>query len=1048
MGYLLAQNQSFMRYPSISHNGKHIAFVYQGDIWVANQDGSDAHRLTIHQAYEQRPVWSPDDQQIAFSSDRFGNYDVFVIKASGNSPKRITYHSTQDYVSSWTEKFGLLLESNRTFKQVERASEMVQVPATGGTPFRAFNSLGFDPQPSPDGRYIAFVRGTCRIAREAYHGSANRDIWIYDTTNKTYNQITTFNGQDFNPRWIENRQIVFISARNGKYNIFKLNVSDAGKADGKPEALTNFGDYGVMALDAKGTKLILEQYNKLWVMNISGEQPKMLKINLGTDYRFDPIEHKTYSANISEYALSPNGKLMALVIRGEVFVKENDKEKSRTIKITNNPYRDQDIAWLNDTTLLFTSDREGKYDLYAATSSDPQQTSLFKTLKVKITRILSAKEDISSPVISPDNKKIAYREGRGKLFTASISASGKISKAITLLDGWATANGIAWSPDSKWLAYSLDDLDFNEEIYIHAADNSLQPVNVSMHPKSDYNPVWSNDGSKLGFLSTRNNGDADVWFAWLNKTDWEKTKQDWDETEDSNKKKNENIEIKSVKIDFEDIYYRLRQVTALPGNEGNLAISHDGEYFIFTTNGAGRQPIKADRDLYKIKWDGTKKKALTSGGTAPYGIELGPKGNKIYYLKRGGKLASADMDKAKVENLSFTAKMDINHPQERAQMFDEAWRTLNAGFYDPNFHGQDFTALRNKYRNWAIASSTLTDFRYVFNLMLGQLNASHMGMYGSDLQETQNEKTGLLGVDLLPRKNGVKILRVVPKSPADRESSKLYINDIIKSIDGQPVSSSDNFYAPLVNKVGEQVILEVTGNNGKTREVIIRPTASLSTLLYDEWVAQRRKLTAQYSNGQLGYIHIRGMNWTSFEQFERELMASGHGKKGLVIDVRFNGGGWTTDYLMTVLNVRQHAFTIPRGAAKDLDKESQNFKEHYPFGERLPLSAWTKPAVAICNSNSYSNAEIFSHAFKTLNRGKLVGMPTFGAVISTGGQRLIDGSLIRLPFRAWYVLATGKSMENIPAVPDILIDNAPDSKANGVDEQLQKAVEVLSGEIR
>jgi C-terminal processing protease CtpA/Prc len=190
------------------------------------------------------------------------------------------------------------------------------------------------------------------------------------------------------------------------------------------------------------------------------------------------------------------------------------------------------------------------------------------------------------------------------------------------------------------------------------------------------------------------------------------------------------------------------------------------------------------------------------------------------------------------------------------------------------------------------------------------------------------------------------------------------------------------------------------------------------------------------------------MNWTSFEQFERELMASGNGKKGLVIDVRYNGGGWTTDYLMAVLNVRQHAFTIPRGAAEDLALESQNFTSHYPYGERLPLSSWTKPAIAICNSNSYSNAEIFSYAFKTLNRGTLVGTPTFGAVISTGGQGLIDGSFVRLPFRAWYVLATGKSMENLPAIPDIILDNAPDSKFKGVDEQLKKAVDTVLEEIK
>jgi C-terminal processing protease CtpA/Prc/mannose-6-phosphate isomerase-like protein (cupin superfamily) len=596
----------------------------------------------------------------------------------------------------------------------------------------------------------------------------------------------------------------------------------------------------------------------------------------------------------------------------------------------------------------------------------------------------------------------------------------------------------------------LDDLDFNEEIYIHAANNSSKPVNISMHPKGDFNPVWSKDGSKLGFLSSRNNGDTDVWFAWLNKSDWEKTKQDWDEAEsdDDGDKKKESKTVNQVKIDFKDIHYRLSQVTALPGNESNLAVSHDGENFFFVSNGNGRQVYKAERDLYKIKWDGTKSKPITSGGTSPNGVDIGPKGKKIYFAKRGGKISSVIIDKSKVENLPFSAKMDINYPEERKQVFAEAWRALNAGFYDPKFHGQDFTNLKVKYHDWAISASTQTDFYNVFNLMIGQINASHMGLRGSDMQKTQRERTGLLGIDISPESNGIKVSRVIPNSAADRANSKLFVGDIITSVDGKSVSSGKNFYAQLSNKSNEKVILEVYDMTGKTREVIIRPSSSLSTLLYDEWVVERRRLTDEYSNGELGYIHIRGMNWTSFEQFERELMASGNGKKGLVIDVRYNGGGWTTDYLMAVLNVRQHAFTIPRGAAEDLALESQNFTSHYPYGERLPLSSWTKPAIAICNSNSYSNAEIFSYAFKTLNRGTLVGTPTFGAVISTGGQGLIDGSFVRLPFRAWYVLATGKSMENLPAIPDIILDNAPDSKFKGVDEQLKKAVDTVLEEIK
>lgn len=258
---------------------------------------------------------------------------------------------------------------------------------------------------------------------------------------------------------------------------------------------------------------------------------------------------------------------------------------------------------------------------------------------------------------------------------------------------------------------------------------------------------------------------------------------------------------------------------------------------------------------------------------------------------------------------------------------------------------------------------------------------------------------------------------------------------------------NENFYNLFADKSDIRTVVGVKNPKGETREVVIRPVRSLSNELYEEWVRERQKLTEKYSNGKLGYIHIQGMNWRSFERFERELAASGEGKEGLVIDVRFNGGGWTTDYLMAILTTRQHAYTVPRDATDDLEKNQKSFSDYYPYGERLPFPVWTKPSIALCNANSYSNAEIFSHAYKTLGLGTLVGQPTFGAVISTGGAALVDGSFVRLPFRGWYVKGSGMNMENNGAVPDVIVGNSPDAKAKNEDEQLQKSVEILLKQI-
>jgi len=1045
---LFAGQVTFTRYPSISPSGDKIAFSFQGDIWVADVTGANPRRLTIHKGYELNPRWSTDGSYIAFSGNRFGNNDVFVIPSQGGESKRLTYHSAGDLVTDWNDKYGIVFSTARTFRQIEREQEIYSVKITGGTPERILNEVGSSASVSPDGRYIAFVKGECRIAREQYKGPAQRDVWLYDTVNKRFIRITKENCQDIAPRWSDNSTMFFLSAYNGTYNICKVIIDENGNPVNISD-ITSFTEDGIRDFDVnkKGNVIVFERKTGFYSSDLTGGNIKPLPIKIGADYRFDPVEHKTYTNKINDYAVSPNGRYSAFEIRGEIFITENSKDKNKTVNVSNSPWRDQSPVWLNDTTLAFVSDRKGQYDIFAVKSADSKESNLFKTLKRKIIRLTNTKEDESSLVVSPDCKKLAFLQGRGRFIVADIDKKGKLLNQKILLDGWATPESVTWSPDSKWLAYSLDDLNFNSEVYIHAADNSVKPVNVSMHPRGDTNPVWSPDGTKLAFCSARNNHDSDVWFVWLKKSDWEKTAQDWEDEEDKDDsgkkaKKDKKESVKPVKIDFDRIYDRVVQVTSMPGDEYNVAISKDGKTFYFTAH----SPSGKGTDLFSVKWNRKDLKQITKGGQSPSAIVLGNAGKYLYMLKKG-RLARLKTKGNKSENISFLAKMDINHRAEKEQIFEEAWRALYNGFYDPDFHGRDFVALKNKYKSWALETSTKHDFRDIFNIMIGQLNASHMGLYGGDRAETQKESTGFLGVEISPLKKGVLVKRVIPDSPADKTVSKLFTGDLIYEVDGQPVSDKINFFSLLTNKSGKKVLLSVKDKNGSKREVVIRPVRSLRSLLYKEWVKQRRELTEKLSGRRLGYLHIQGMNMPSFEQFERDFTAAGSGKEGIVIDVRYNGGGWTTDYLMAVLNVKQHAYTIPRGAAADLKKEHKKFRNYYPFAERLPFYPWMKPSIAMCNEASYSNAEIFSHAYKTLGIGKLVGKPTFGAVISTGGLGLIDGSFVRMPFRGWYVKATDKNMEHGPAVPDIIVDNPPGSKAAGRDPQLKAAVEELLKEI-
>ena len=1049
---LQAQNNLLLRQPAINKDGSLVAFSFQGDIWTVPSTGGKASRLTIHDAYESNPVFSPDGNQIAFSGARFGNNDVFVMSAEGSMPKRLTYHSGADNISSWTQPDKILFSTSREFRQIERPAEVYAISPKGGTESRVLDAVGFDPVLSPDGRFMAFVRGDINpVARQDYKGSSDRDIWIYDTKNKTYTQLPGFETNDVFPQWGNSSTLYFLSSESGAYNIYRLKLDANGKVTGKPEKLTNYKDESIRAfsVSADGGSIVFEKDMNLYTLKTDKGSAQKLNVVISADDRLDATEQKTFANGATSFAVSPNGKLLAFSVRGEIFLKEADKEKTRSINVSEHAYRDIEPTWLNDSTLLFTSDRtNGNFDIYMVRSIDTTQRNLFKSMKHSAVQITKTTGDEKSLTISPDNKKIAYVRGRGTFVVADISADGKLSNEKILSDSWDAPGGIAWSPDSKWLAYAISDLYFNEEIFIQAADNSTKPVNVTMHPRSDYSPVWSADGSKLGFISGRSAGRSDdIWFVWLKKEDWERETQDWQDDDKPEApapaKANDKKAPKPVKIDFDKIHERIVRVTSFPGDEGGLAISKDGETFYYTTN----SNTARGRDLYSIKWDGKDLKEITKGGTSPSGVTMDREGKYLYFARMGGALSRLDLKTSATEPLPYSAKMKIDYTAERTQVYEEAWRTIRDGFYDPQFHGNDWVKLHDKYKERSINASTSNDFRDMFNLLLGELNSSHMGMTVTDRIETQREATGLLGTELTPVSGGVKVAHVVPGTPADKERSKLNAGDVITAVNGQAVSDNDNFYDLLNGLVNEKVLLSVRGADGKNKEVVIRLTASIVSNLYDEWVDNRKKLVEKYSKGRLGYIHIKGMDFPSFEVVEREFTAAGFGKEGLVIDVRYNGGGSTTDYLMTILNYKQHAYTIPRGASENLEKDKLKFKDYYPIGERLVYAAWTKPSIALCNEGSYSNAEIFSHAYKSLGIGKLVGVPTNGSVISTGGKGLMDGSFVRLPGRGWFTKATDKNQELGPAVPDIIVENQPDWLAKDTDDQLKTAVDELLKQI-
>ena len=1041
-GLLIAQN-TLIRKPSISPDATQIAFSYHGDIWVHNLSNDQSKRLTVHQAYESNPIWNAKSNQLTFTSNRKGRTNIFTTGLNGGVPTQMTYFPTTDTPSQWNKNGKILFTSNRMYKGPEWDPAIYSVHENGATPQRFMTALGSQASISPNGNLVAFVKGACRISREDYSGSAQRDIWIYNLKTKAYFQITTSKKNDHTPLWDANSNLYYVGAESGRYNIYKTTLNSNGSASGKTSRLTKLNKNGVLSYSVSNNGTIV--YNSgISVYKIEKGNTKKLRLNLATDNRFDLEETKTVSNGIRYLSVSPNGKLIALSINGEIFVKENNKERPNTNNVSKHPFRDDNPFWIDDNTLGFLSDRSGQNELYKVVSAD-KNVKLNRSLKTTVTKLTNSKIDVFEPLLSPDKKKISYRIGRGKLVIADV-VKGKIENVKSYSDTWASANGVSWSPDSKYIAYSQQDLNFDSEIYIQSVANSAIKMNVSMHPRSDVGPVWSPDGKKLSFISNRA-GDRgginfDTWMVWLQKSDWEKTRSDFKEgtyyqlKKDPKAKKEKKKVV--VKIDQDRIFDRLVQVTSWAGNEFGAMFSPDSKsIYISATNPATRQ-----NGFYKVKLTGGTPKPVK--GVSNVGATSMGKGS-LYYASRG-RLKAMNLKSDRVTSYSHSATYTTDFSKLNEQIFEEGVRAITAGFYDPKYHGYNWGNIVKRYRPWVLAAKTKQDYTFMFNNMLGQLNASHMGYRGSNPEKVSSDRIGVLGLDVTNVTNGVRINYILPNSAATKTNVSLKVGDVITSVNGKKIDKNTNFYSLLKNTSGKEIL--VTLNSGK--EVVVRTesTRRLSQLRYEEWINSRKRLVHKYSNGQLGYIHIQGMNLPSFERFERELKASGYGKKGIVVDVRYNGGGWTTDRLMAVLTVRQHAYTVPRGATNNLQRDNKKYTGNYPFNERAILSVNTKPLVALANENSYSNAEIFAHAFKSFKLGKLVGQPTFGAVISTGSHRLQNGA-IRMPYRAWYVKESGKNMENDgPAVPDYLVTNTPGWKARGEDAQLKKAVEVLLQDIK
>ncbi len=1068
--FVFAEPVRLVHEPALSPDGQVIAFGWQGDIWTAPTAGGRAARLTTHAALDSGAAFSPDGKQIAFNSEREGSKLLYSMPAGGGEPKQLTFHTDGCDLREWTpDGKGLLVGLGRDYSWMResRAARMAIIDANERKAESVlFDDYGFDGVISPDGQKVLFMReGSESWWRQGFKGSRAGQIWLFNRADGSFKKVISDENENRWPLWkLDGKGLYFV--KNG--NLWQHDL-----ASGKGSQITKFKDDLVVfpAISRDGKTLVFRVRFDLYRWHPGDKEPAKIEIEAAQDAATDIT--RVVLDKATDISFTKDGLQMAFIAGGDVWVMDTELKEPR--RVTHTAEEERDVVFApNGKSLVFASDAGGQTDLWKAVTTDKKK-AWFESISFELSKLTNDKESDERPHFTSDGKKLAWLRERGDLMIAD--ADGKSTKR--LIESWNPPN-YEFSPDGTWIVYSQQDELFNDDIWLLPVDGSVPPFNLSRHPDDDTSPKWSPDGKMIAWTGHRELDEADIFYVNLRAEDDEKTKRErtlakareklkkavkpepkkeepkkeekpaepFKKPDDGAKpddpkpeapkvdekkpeeKKPEEKKPEPMKIDFDDIHERVHRIKITNSAEHSLVWSPDSKKLVFQSQ--------------------VEEKKLTRSVEFP--DELTPKSftpaamTKVEWLKADdqivglldGRPATLSGKGGEPKAFSFKAQQSYSRSQKQQAVFDQCWQVMRDHFYDERHGNRDWDAVRAKYRNMAAEAPDMGGATECVWLMLGELNGSHLGFSTSSLSATLSwrEETAHLGLRFDPSFAGPgwKVRDVIPKSPASRKESHVEAGEIVLKVDGKEVMPATDVSSVLNGSMERDVVLTVM-NEGKTREVTLRPISYISArkLLYDAWIHENRHAVEKASNGTLGYLHISAMDDPSFQKFQEELYHAGAGKDGLIIDVRENGGGSTTDHLLTALMQPSHAIAIPRGSKTP----------GYPQ-DRIIYATWQKPIVVLCNQNSYSNAEVFSHAIKTLKRGQLVGVQTAGGVISTGSASIMDVGTLRLPFRGWYVLSNGQDMELNGAKPDHIVWPQPGDKT---DRQLEKAVEVLKQDV-
>jgi Tol biopolymer transport system component/C-terminal processing protease CtpA/Prc len=1075
------QGRPYIRTPVISPDGAQIAFVYAADIWMVDARGGDAERLTAHPAGHIAPRWSPDGAQIAFTSARTGGGDIYRLPLRGGAVERVTFHDSVSTAEAWSRDGADLFFSSYRDQQ---SSAIYRVSCGGGTPIRwisqPYESL-MHLSVSPDGRRLAFNLVRDPWWRRGPNPYGGCEIWVVSNSPDAddFQRIAAdYIGMNRWPLWApDGAGLYYVSDRSGAENLH-FQPLDGGPA----RQVTAFREGRLLwpSISAGGQTIVFERDFSPWRLDTASQTSAPISVRVRPDTKITPVRISTYTRDLSELALAPDGKKVAFVARGTVFAdfadKETDKERRQgpSFRISSSSFREHDISWSPDSRrLAFISDRDGDGEVY-----------LYDFASRGEVRLTNREGELPghkhNPQFSPDGQWIAYAYSDDQIRLLD-THSGEDRAFVRA--NFTYGASFSWSPDSRWLVFIAQDGSFFSNLHVQEIGSDEARQITFLSNLTAYHPIWAPSGQFIVFTTGQYRAESQIALVDLRPQAPQFREEEFErlfgeggrraspgreQPEAPAETDTEGDEAPAPQpappaVVFEGIERRLRLLTPTQMDAVALCISPDSRDLIFLATVAGKA------NLWNLALDEPRAdhppRQLTGGTGAKGAAQFAPDGKSFYFLD-GGQIAVRKFPSGDQSTLPVQAEVVVDFNQEKLQIFAECWRLLRDHFYDPTFRGLDWSAARTQFAPLVAGAQTSGDLITVLNLMVGELRASHLGVFPSGGGGSQDGYTGLLFDPAEQARSGrLCVADVLPDSPAALagEGAAIRPGDELLAVNGAPVGPDANLDALLQRTVGRRVRLLVrtprpeapapadagtaeadapadgagaARPHPEEREVDVRPVSQgmYGELRYRAWVQANEQYVHRVSGGRLGYIHIRAMSYNAYQQFLVDLDSETHSKQGVVVDVRFNAGGHTATFMLDVLARRSELMSTFRGRSPA--------DAYHLSGNRV----LNKPTVLLINEGSGSNTEMFAESYRRMGLGRVVGRPTAGAVIWTFEHSLLDGTRFRLP-RFKVATSEGEDLEGTGRAVDVEAALPLGATARGRDPQLDAAVATLLAQI-